>query len=64
MATSSIRKTFVIEGEEMAKKFADAIDWSMKHREPIKSDVTVQELSDEEFIKFCKRKRLRELGHE
>lgn len=54
MATSSIRKTFVIEGEEMAKKFADAIDWSMKHREPIKSDVHLYEPTEEEFVQFCK----------
>lgn len=31
MATSSIRKSFVIDTEEMAQKFVDAIDWSMEH---------------------------------
>lgn len=49
MATSSIRKNFVIEGEEMAQKFVDAIDWSMAHREPIKSNMILQEPTEEEF---------------
>lgn len=64
MATSSIRKNFVIDTEEMAQKFVDAIDWSMAHREPIKSDAKLYEPTEEEFIALCKRKRMRELGHE
>lgn len=50
MATSSIKKTFVVSGQKQAEKFADAIEAAMNNKTPI-APVKARYITDSADIK-------------
>lgn len=45
MATSSIKKNFVVSGQQQAEKFAEAVETAMNGKKPIKA-VKVRYITD------------------
>lgn len=61
MATSSIKKNFVVSGEAQVKKFVEALELSEKSS-PIKTSVSAKQIHGEKELREFMRKRATNVG--
>ncbi len=63
MATSSIKKNFIISGEQQAEMFVDAIEESAKNH-PVRIPVAAKELTDpKDIIKLMEKRKKANVGN-
>ena len=56
MATSSITKSFVIEGKEQVEKFVNALEESARNR-PVRTPVAARQIKGEELRRFMRERK-------